>query len=444
MTDQPKKPVPAGRISRLMRFGVMAGEIAVGAALEGVQRLTKPRGERSANALINVRSARAVADRLAQMRGAAMKLGQLLSMEGEDLLPAELSQVLARLRAGAYAMPATQLKRVLGREYGKDWPSRFAEFDWEPIAAASVGQVHRARARDGRDLALKIQYPGVAQSINGDIDNAAGLLRLVNLLPHGIDLPGMVKEAKRQLHEEVDYLREARNLQHFGALLARDHCFVVPRVHADLGTRRILAMDFVDSEPLESLGADGVQQKKRDRAGELLQQLMYRELFEFRCMQTDANAANYRYDRQTGRIVLLDFGSVREFSAEFIDRYARMSAATMEGNRGKVTQLAVEMGYLAADDNPRRTQATIDLLLLACEPLRHRGVYDFGRSDLGRRMGDETFLPALRRGEVRAPPPETMFLHRKLIGCFLLCAKIRARVDCRSLIAPYLRARNAL
>ena len=157
--------------------------------------------------MFSVRNAERLAARLANLRGAAMKLGQLVSLQGEDVLPPEFAQALAVLRSEAAPMPAAQLRRVLGREYGKGWERRFAHFDFEPVAAASIGQVHRARTRDGRDLALKIQYPGVARSIASDVDNVAALLRLFNLLPLDLDVAGIAAEAKRQLAQEADYLQ---------------------------------------------------------------------------------------------------------------------------------------------------------------------------------------------------------------------------------------------
>ncbi len=433
-----KSTVPVSRLGRLVSVGLLAGEIALGSAVEGVRRLAGILPEPGTNALFNVRNARALAERLAKLRGAAMKLGQLLSMESEDLLPPELAQALAVLRSNAYAMPTAQLKGVLGREYGKGWQARFVDFDFEPIAAASIGQVHRARTADGRELALKVQYPGVARSIDSDVDNVAVLLRLLNFLPVQLDVAGLAAEAKRQLRQEADYLQEARYQERYAKLVADDAKLLVPRVHRDLTTRRILAQDYVAGVALEALGAEGVPQARRDRVGAVLERLLFRELFEFRLMQTDPNLANYLYEPRRRRVLLLDFGSVREFPAAFVARYARSTRAIVEGDRAAVRRYAVDIGYLAPDDGGDRVESTLDLLFLVCEPLRHRGPYDFGKSNLAYRASELSFLPALRRGEVRAPPPDTVFLHRKLVGSFLACARIRARVDVRALIMPLL------
>ena len=416
-----------------------AGELAFGAAAEGVRRLARGEAAQFGTALLSAPNAKRLAARLARLRGAAMKIGQLVSLQGEDVLPPEFAQALAVLRSQAAPMPPEQVRRVLGREYGKGWEKRFAHFDWEPIAAASIGQVHRATASDGRDLALKIQYPGVARSIASDVDNVAVLLRLFNLLPLGIDVAGMAAEAKRQLAQEADYEAEGRFLERYAKLVAGEPGLVVPRVHWDLTTPRVMAMDFVEGEPLEALASE--PPAKRDAAGALLERLLFRELFEFRVMQTDPNFANYLYQPEGGRVVLLDFGATMRFPPAFVQNYVRITRAVIAGDRDAVAREAVRIGYAGAGDSPERLEAVTDIVFLVCEPLRHRGRYDFPGSDLPARVRDLGYDLAFRQGLVRAPPPETIFLHRKFVGNFLLLARIGARVDARSLVLEVLAGR---
>lgn len=394
--------------------------------------------EDAISAILSVPNARKIARRLARMRGAAMKLGQMLSIEGPDILPPEFAEALAVLRDAADTMPASQVRRVLGREYGKGWEARFAHFDFEPIASASIGQVHEATAVDGRTLALKIQYPGVQRAIDSDVDNVAGLLRMARLLPVELDLSGILAEAKTQLRREAEYLLEAENQRRYRALVRDDPRFCVPAVHADLTTRRILAMDRFHGAPIEELAASGTDQARRDATGRALEQLVFRELFEFRFMQTDPNFANYLIEPETDRIMLLDFGSAREFPPEFSERYRRLCRAVIAGDRSGVREAAVAIGYLGADEREDRARGVVDLILLVCEPLRKRGVYDFGRSRLAASARDAGLDLMLRRGFLRAPPPETIFLHRKMVGSFLLCTRLQARVDVGALAEPFL------
>ncbi|MBW7925673.1 MAG: AarF/ABC1/UbiB kinase family protein [Burkholderiaceae bacterium] len=434
--------MPQTRIGRLANVALAAGELALAGLGEGVRRFLADgtvAGFGAGGAWVSADNARRLAARLARLRGGAMKLGQMMSMQGPDLLPPEFAQALAILRSQAAPMPAAQLHGVLGREYGRGWRLRFERFDEQPIAAASIGQVHRARTVDGRELALKIQYPGVARSIRSDIDNVVAVLRLVRLLPAEADVDALAGEAARQLSQEADYLAEAASLERFAALVADEPRLRVPRAHADLTTPRILAMDYMAGEPLETLAAPSVRQSTRDSIGALLERLAFRELFEFRTMQTDPNFANYLWQPDTGQVVLLDFGSTTDFDDDFVAAYARITRAAIAGDRARIASCAIDIGYLADDDPRERIEATVDVILLVCEPLRHRGRYDFAASDLPSRARALGFDIGIRQGLLRVPPARTMFLHRKLIGSFFLLAHIGARVDVRSLIEPLLR-----
>ena len=432
--------VPAGRVERLVRLGLLAGELAAGGLYEGARRAlgAGAAAAGSASALLSPANAQRLTRRLSQLRGAAMKLGQLLSLESADILPPEFAEALAALRASADTMPVSQLRRVLGREYGKGWEARFARFDFEPIAAASIGQVHSVRTHDGRELALKIQYPGVARSIDSDVDNVAALLRLSRILPVEIDVSGIVAEAKRQLRQEADYLAEAANLRRYRELVADEPGLWVPRVHDDLTTRRVLAMDFARGVPIEELRDPAVPQARRDAVGALLQRLMFREIFEFRFVQTDPNFANYLVEPESGRLLLLDFGATREYDADFVSHYAALCRGVIHGDRAAVRDAAVAIGYLRRDDGEERLRAAVDLVFLVCEPLTHAGPYDFARTTLAVRARDAGIDLAFKKGFLRAPPAETVFLHRKLAGTFLLSGRIRARVDVRALLEPLL------
>jgi hypothetical protein len=179
-------------------------------------------------------------------------------------------------------------------------------------------------------------------------------------------------------------------------------------------------MDFAHGVPIEDLRDPSTPQWLRDVVGDRLQRLVFREMFEFRLVQTDPNFANYLIERDTHRIVLLDFGATRAYDAAFIARYAALC-------RGMI-----------AGDREDRVEAALDLIFLVCEPFRHPGRYDFAHSNLPSRAREAGFDLAFRKGFLRAPPPETVFLHRKLVGTFLLCARIGARVDVGAILEPLL------
>ena len=187
------------------------------------------------------------------MRGAAMKLGQILSMDTGDLLPQELADILATLRSAGYAMPDAQLQEVLADGLGPNFEKKLKGFESRPFAAASIGQVHRLSTRDGRAAVLKVQYPGVRESIDSDVDNLASLLRVSGLLPKHMDMSPLLTQAKSQLHEEADYEQEALYLNAFVRALGDDERFLLPRVIPSLSSSRILGMTFVHGQPIEDV-----------------------------------------------------------------------------------------------------------------------------------------------------------------------------------------------
>jgi len=396
-------------------------------AAEGVRRLAAGERPRLGDLLLTPGNAKRIADRLSHLRGAALKLGQMISMDAGDLLPPELATILATVRNQAYRMPPQQLDGVLKREWGADWRRRFARFDATPIAAASIGQVHRAVLPDGQVLAVKVQYPGVRASIDADVDNVAALLRISNLLPSTLDLSLLLAEAKRQLAEEADYLREGQQMRAYRDRLRDDPRYVVPALHAELTTPEVLAMQFVEGRPIETLAE--AAQDVRDRAVTALIELVLRELFEFGVMQTDPNFANFRWQPDTGKIVLLDFGATRAVPAQTAASYRALIAAGLAHDRDRIRDIAVETGFLGADAVAAHRD-TVDRIIAAIdEALGKPGPFDFG---------DRAFVPVVReeassligdRSTWHVPDIEKLFVQRKVSGTALLGARLKARVD---------------
>lgn len=405
----------------------MATGIAGGMMAEGARQLALGKRPRVSDLLLTPANARRLAEQLAKLRGAAMKVGQLISMESGDLLPPALAEILGRLREDARAMPKAQVMQVLLANWGPEWEKQFKHFSFTPLAAASIGQVHRAQTRDGRDLAIKIQYPGVRESIASDVDNVAGLLRLSGLLPKGMDIKPLLRDAKRQLRDEADYIREGNYLHQYGELLADAPQYLLPARHADLTTRSVLAMDFVPGAPIETLLA--AAQTERDRVMTLLFALLLREVFEFRLVQTDPNFANYRYDNQSRRLVLLDFGATRPCKPRMSLDFARLIRAAMAAERAAMQAALTAIGYIDDSTQDRHCQAVLDIATQALEPFCAQGGYDFGASDLPQRIRSQAMALGLEREFIQIPPTDAMLLQRKFGGLYLLAIRLRARVD---------------
>ncbi|WP_374943271.1 ABC1 kinase family protein [Sphingomonas sp.] len=436
MTLPPGRAVPSGRLARLGAFGRLAGGVAGGVVAEGARRLAAGERPRMGDLLLTPANAARVADQLSHLRGAAMKLGQMISMDAGDLLPPELTAILARLRDGAHHMPPKQLDAVLAREWGQGWRGKFAHFQAHSVAAASIGQVHRARTRDGRDLAIKVQYPGVRESIDADVDNVATLLRVSGLLPKALDIAPLLAEAKRQLHEEADYRREGAMLERYRTLLADDPRFVVPAPEPDFTTDHVLAMTFVEGTAIETLEA--APQDTRDRVVSALIALVLRELFAWGLMQTDPNFANYRWQAESGRLVLLDFGAAREVADEAAQGYRALLLAGLRGDRDAMREAAIVAGFLG-DAAVTQHRATVDRMIdVVLGELNRGGPFDFGDRAFVGVLRDEGMGIAADRANWHVPPIETLFVQRKISGTALLAARLKARVDVRAMIAGIL------
>jgi len=435
-SDSRALAVPSGRLARLARFGGLASNIAGTMALNGAQQVARGHRPRARDLLMTPANARKVAGELAHMRGAAMKMGQLISMDAGDMLPPELAEIMARLRADAHYMPSGQLKRVLSDAWGPGWLKRFSKFDSRPIAAASIGQVHRARTVDGRDLAIKVQYPGVRQSIDSDVNNVATLMRLSGAHKKDFDISVMLDEAKRQLHEEADYEREGRYLSRFAGLLGDSPDFVVPGLHADLTTPSVLAMDYVEGASIDTLRS--APQETRDRIMGLLIGLAFRELFVFNVMQTDPNFANYRYQAASDRIVLLDFGASRDFHPGMADQFRRLLNAGLAGDRTAMRDAILDIGFVGQDTSPHHQDLIVEMFDISMTPLKRSGVFDFADNDLAVRMRDAAMALGADRTFRHIPPMDTLFMQRKFSGFYMLASRLKARVDLAAVMAPYL------
>jgi len=414
----------------------MASSVAAGMLAEGTRHLAKGQVPTLSDMLLTPSNVKRVTNELAKLRGAAMKVGQLMSMDAGDLIPPAFSEMMSRLRNEAVSMPMSQLVTVLDKAWGSDWHTRFERFTFTPAAAASIGQVHHAITRRGQALAIKVQYPGVRESIDSDVDNVAALLRLTGLLPASVEITSILDEAKKQLHAEADYQREQGWMSHYAEQLAQMDGFVLPEPYPELTTPHVLAMTWVEGSPIESLAS--APQVLRNHVAGMLFELALKEIFEFRVLQSDPNFANYRFNHHEQKIVLLDFGATRALPKGMVEGYRLLMRHGMAKNRIKMYEAATQIGYFSHEMSAQQIASVMNLFEMACEPLCHRGPYDFAASNLPRRMHDMGMTLAMDRDYWHTPPIDALFLHRKLAGTYLLAAKLKSCVDIGSLASKYM------
>ncbi|XP_011622244.1 protein ABC transporter 1, mitochondrial isoform X2 [Amborella trichopoda] len=412
-----ERRVPSTAFSRALGFAGLGAGLAWGTIQESAKRLvfgtSNSQGQSPPSPLLSEQNAERLALALCRMRGAALKLGQMLSIQDETLVPAPILAALDIVRQGADVMPRSQLDQVLASELGPDWSSKLKSFDYEPMAAASIGQVHRAVTENNMEVAMKIQYPGVADSIESDIENVRRLLDYTNLIPRGLFLDRAMKVAKEELSRECNYELEAANQKHFRELLSDTEGFYVPMVIEDISSKRVLTTELVPGVAIDKVS--GLNQEIRNYVGKKLLELTLNELFVFRFMQTDPNWSNFLYDESTKMINLIDFGATREYPRRFVDDYLRM-----------------RLGFLTGQESEIMLDAHVQAAFIVGLPFSKPGGYDFRSSKITQSMSN--LGATMLKHRLTPPPDEAYSLHRKLSGAFLACIKLRAVVPCRELV----------
>ncbi|PIA16906.1 ABC1-domain-containing protein [Coemansia reversa NRRL 1564] len=432
--------MPSNRVSRLFHYGSLAVGLGIGALGEATKRWSGLGSAGAENDTSSVFLNRANIDRivtrLSKMRGAALKLGQMLSIQDSKSMSPEIAEMLQRVQNSANYLPLAQVEKTMRKELGTHWRDGFLSFSDVPFAAASIGQVHEAQLctdlarKHGFDrVAVKVQYPGVANSIDSDLNNLQSLLLMSKLLPRGMYLDNTIRVARKELHWECDYSREAESMTKFGKLLAHDPVFTVPRLVGDMSSKMVLTAEFMDGMHMKH--AEDCTQEERNHIGTHVMRLCLQELFEFGFMQTDPNWANFLYNRSLRKISLLDFGASRSFGKEFLDGYLHVLKAAAGGDREACRHWSTELGFLTGYEADIMTQAHVDSVLEIGKPFREPGLYNFGNQDVSENV--RSAIPVMLQHRLTPPPDETYSLHRKLSGAFLLCIKLRAQVPCHDM-----------
>jgi aarF domain-containing kinase len=426
--------VPSSRLGRLWNYGGLAAGMMAGAIGEGLSRAVGGGG--SGSMMLSAANMERLVAKLSRMRGAALKLGQMMSFQDAKMLPAPIQEVLQRVQDRADYMPGWQRDRVLAANLGENWRDLFEEFEDKPIAAASIGQVHRATLKsNGARVAVKIQFPGVADSINSDLDNLAILLAATKLLPKGLYLNKTIDNARTELAWECDYAREADCAERYRDLLdatSEQAIFSVPRIYREASGKHVLTMEFMDGTAVTRM-VSSFTQPQRDWIGTQILRLCLREITEFRFMQTDPNWTNFLYNPATEKLELLDFGASREYPDEFITLYVRLLDAAARSDREGVKVLSEKLGYLTGHESRAMLDAHVTSVVTLAEPFLRSApeVYDFRGQTITERVKEQ--IPVMIHERLAPPPEETYSLHRKLSGAFLLCARLGSRVRCREL-----------
>merc|ERR1719427_708476 len=427
-----ERKVPATRLSRVLSFGSLGVGLGLGVVAEASRRVIGIRKEVTSDAkldgslVLNEANAERIVATLCRVRGAALKLGQILSIQDGAVIGPELQRIFDRVRESADFMPQWQLEQVMRADLGDNWKDNFGSFSMKPFAAASIGQVHRATLPDGTEVAVKVQYPGVAKSIESDIRNLMSLITVMAILPEGLFIDNITKHMKIELGQECDYLREANCGDTMGRILAQYNEYYVPRVHQELCSTQVLTSEYITGLTIDNCVS--LPQETRNFIAESILKLVFRELFLHRYMQTDPNWANFLYNPNPNKIGLLDFGATREYRPEFVNTYFKIIDCAAHRDREGVLKFSRELGFLTGYESQVMNDAHVDSVMLLAVPFHENKPYNFGQQRITHEIQDLSAVMLKER--LCPPPPEVYSLHRKLSGLFLLAGKLDAQFNC--------------
>ena len=423
--------VPTSSWARGGLFGVLAVRLAA-------DYLRRPL-ERGSNGLNQQRftpsAHKHIVETLCHMRGATLKLAQMFSIQEDSVIPSAALEVFTRVRDAAVYMPQTQMESLLNKELGKAWKERcdVDEFHSVPFAAASIGQVHYCVAR-GKRFAVKVQFPGVRESIRNDTANIRRL-SFLKLLPPGLFVGSLLDSLEKELESECNYTSEALMQNTYRSYMQRDPDLslyiaplrlIVPEINSDMSTSKVLTSSFCDGKAIDKM-IPLLSQDEKDLIGRTIIFLTMKELFHWKFMQTDPNFANFLFNRERRELQLIDFGATRSYREDFVSRYHQIVSAGSRGSKEEIIHHSIALGLLTGEESKQMMDAHCTSVMILARPYRCEGVFDFAAERVSQLLTPHVKIMLAHR--LRPPPLEVYSLHRRLSGAFLLCARLNARVN---------------
>lgn len=435
MSDVKSKTPPTSAFSRSLKLFGMASKLA---ATEVMNRVSGAGGKKSDELTSDqvkrrVQQAKIITDSLSQLKGAAMKAGQLLSIDASGFLPQEALDVLAKLQGQSVQMDFALVEKQLRKELGFEKFSELKNLSYRAVAAASIGQVHSAQL-NGQKVAVKVQYPGIAESIDSDVRILKRIVnQLIGLSDKEVATDEVFAELQRVLELEANYTYEAKQMKIFKEAIAFDHRFIVPSVFESHSTSRILTMSYEEGSTLTDWLNSSPSLEDREKVARMVLDLFVYEFQELGLVQTDPNFANFLVQEDPLKLVLLDFGAALEYSQEFRREYSEMLNEITSGDPKRIFDAAVRFELIDPREDETTQRSFQEMLTVSMRPfLNEYQPFDFSDVDFEKQSRD-TAIAFSRSLKYSAPPKKIIFLHRKLGGIFNLLKRMNIKMD----LAPY-------
>jgi len=408
-------PLARGRAKRVFKVGELATSVGSSYIWEALKSPFRSADRRQQSLLdTHIRNAMRIVESSKELKGAFMKLVQMLSMR-DDILPAEALKVLSVVQSQVPPMGYDEIRAQVKRELGKEPERLFKTFDEEAFAAASLGQVHRAVLKSGEEVVVKVQYPGVEETVQQDLRNVKALLQVFTLIGRdvmrqNIDQSEVYQELEERLHEELDYINEAKNIALFQKMFRDDPEVMIPAVYPEVSSRRVLTMSRLEGYPFADILKPGIDQEVKDWVALKYFRVVWRQIFEFGTLHTDPHPGNYLVTYHP-KLAILDFGSIRIFPENIRSAYHRLAAAILRRDRPAMGECFVRLGFLDAGDDPTPMIKIMDVIF---EPVLVDKPYD-PRQYVSLERGMEVATIGFENRLFKAPG-HRVFLARALIG----------------------------
>ncbi|AHI28392.1 ABC1 kinase family protein [Marinobacter similis] len=430
-----KKPVTS-RSGRFLKLAGMTASVAGQYAGQRARRIFRSENDDGAQSESYTRMAGQIADTLGELKGAVMKVGQIAS-QTQDFLPKEFSDALQTLQKEAPPMPFPVIVEQIESELGKSIAELFEYLQEKPYAAASIGQVHRARLHDGTDVIVKVQYPGVDDSCDSDLKQLRLALKLGGLLKMPKEaVDQLFGEIRERLKEELDYVNEADNLRLFRKFHEKDDWIIIPDVIDSHSTRRVLTLELVEGDHVSEVTPARYDQDTINLIGHRIFTTMADQLFRFQCIHGDPHAGNFAY-RPDGSIILYDFGCVKKLKPEIIKAYRQALVAALQEDYQALDRHLIDLGA-RVESQPAVDEAYYamwrDILIV---PFDQEEPYDFAEADLHQRVAAKTST-VFKYLEYFKPPVESIFIDRMIAGHYWMLKRLGVQAAFRSELEKYL------